>query len=224
MQNPELTRAALAAMIDHTLLHVEAGEKEIEQLCRDAQRENFASVCIHPYWLEVMAPRFPHVRFCTVIGFPLGMQTVKLHEAQHAVQAGAVELDIVVNHAFIVAKNWKAISEELESFRHIFPEIGLKFIIETCRLQDEETVKLTELASHAGFDWIKTSTGFAASGARVEDVALMKAHAGSRMQVKASGGIRNLKAAEEMIVAGARRIGTSAGLQILAEFDARIGS
>lgn len=222
MQHLELTRAGLAAMIDHTLLNVEGSEAAIEQLCRDAERENFASVCIHPYWLERMAPRFPRVRFCTVIGFPLGMHTaeVKMHEAQRAVQAGAVELDIVLNHALVLAKDWAIIADELKSFRHIFPEIGLKLIIETCRLQEDEISKVTELAAAAGFDWIKTSTGFAAGGASAKDVALMKARAGAKMQVKASGGIRNLKAAEEMITAGARRIGTSAGLTILAEFDA----
>jgi deoxyribose-phosphate aldolase len=219
----ELTRTQLAAMIDHTLLNVEASRAEIEQLCRDAEAENFASVCIHPYWLEEMVPRFPRVKFCTVIAFPLGMQTseVKMHEAQKAVQAGAVELDIVINHALVAAKNWSAIREELQSFRHIFPEIGLKLIIETCRLNEQEIIQLSELTAQAGFDWIKTSTGFAASGANVKDVALMKAHSGTQMQVKASGGIRNLASTEAMLEAGARRIGTSAGLTILKEFDAR---
>jgi deoxyribose-phosphate aldolase len=209
-------------MIDHTLLAVEGSEAAVEQLCREAEAEGFASVCIHPYWLELMQPRFPRVKFCTVIGFPLGMQSrdVKFYEAQKAVEAGALELDIVINHALVMGQKWQELSDELKTYRRLFPEIGLKLIIESCRLKEDEIIKLCEISRLAGFDWIKTSTGFAASGATTKDVAVMKAHAGQRMAVKASGGIRNLKSAQEMIAAGAGRIGTSAGMTILAEFEA----
>ena len=206
-------------MIDHTALAVETPRLDILRLCEEVRSEGFASACIHPYWLKEMAPRFSDIRLCTVIGFPLGMQTIKLYEAQKAAEDGAVELDIVLNHAWVMDGQWASIAEELSSFRHVFPEITLKLIIETCRLSPEQIIKLTALASEASFDWIKTSTGFAASGATVEAVRLMKKHCKDGMQVKASGGIRSLESTLAMIEAGATRIGSSSGLAILKEFE-----
>ena len=219
----DLTRKNLASMIDHTVLGVETPRQDIVRLCGEVQREGFASACIHPFWVKEMAPQFPDIRLCTVIGFPLGMSTIKLYEAQKAAESGAVELDIVVNHAWVMDENWKSIAEELSSFRHVFPEVTLKLILETCRLTDEQIIKLSSLASSASFDWIKTSTGFAASGATFEVVRLMKSQCKGGMQVKASGGIRNLESTLAMIEAGASRIGTSSGLAILKEFEVKRG-
>ncbi len=214
-----MTRHKLASMIDHTALAVETSRADILRLCEDVRREGFASACLHPFWLKEMAPLFPDIRLCTVIGFPLGLTTTKLYEAQKAAEQGAVELDIVINHAWVMEEDWQSIREELNSFRHIFPELGLKLIIETCRLTDAQIITLTRLTRDAGFDWIKTSTGFAAAGATVESVRLMKQHAGEKMEVKASGGIKSLATALAMIEAGATRIGTSSGLLILNEWE-----
>lgn len=207
--------------IDHTVLNPEAGRTQIVRLCEETLEHRFASACLHPHWVKEMARRFPALKLCTVINFPLGLSLDPLHEAERAVLAGASELDIVVNPALVMEGEWEAIEEELASFRRIFAEITLKLIIESCQRTDAEIIQLTELCSGVGFDFIKTSTGFAREGASLHAVELMAKHAQGDLKVKASGGIKSLAQAEAMLKAGASRIGTSSGIEILREFEAR---
>jgi deoxyribose-phosphate aldolase len=211
----------LSTFIDHTLLAPTADEEQVVEICQETKRLGFASACLHPFWIAPMASRFPDTRLCTVIAFPLGLQTTGLYEAERAVLAGALELDIVVNPALVSRADWLLIEEDLLRYRRIFAEITLKLIIESCQRSDEEIIRLTELCSDTGFDFIKTSTGFAREGASLHAVALMKTHARAGLRIKASGGIKTLDQALAMIKAGAARVGTSSGASILAEWDAR---
>lgn len=205
----------LASTIDHTILRVDATRADIEKLGREALSYRFASVCIHPYWLPFLREKFPDLRLCTVIGFPLGLQNVKLEEARDAVAKGADELDIVVNHVQVMEGDWPAIGRELSAFRREFPQQTLKFIIESGRLNDTQIAALSRLAAETRFDFVKTSTGFAEKGATLDAVRLMKANVSGETKVKASGGIRDWPTAKAMIEAGADRIGTSSGLSIM---------
>lgn len=205
----------LAAKIDHTILKVDATRDEIARLGREALDFGFASVCVHPYWLPFLRGMYPGLRLCTVIGFPLGLQTVKLLEARDAVVNGADELDVVVNHVQIAEADWAGLEHELKAFRGSFPGQTLKLILETCRLTDEQIVRVCQIASSAMFDFVKTSTGFAEHGATLETVRLMKDSVAGETLVKASGGIKDWPTARAMIDAGADRIGTSSGLAIV---------
>lgn len=205
--------------IDHTLLRPEASRAEIVKVCEETLEFGFASACLHPFWVKPMAERFPSLNICTVINFPLGLHTVVLQEAERAVIEGARELDIVVNPVHVMESNWDAIEEDLKSYRKIFQEIKLKLIVESSNRSDDEIIKLTEICSFTGFDFIKTSTGFAKEGASVRAVSLMAKHAKDGLYVKASGGIRTLADAWSMINAGAVRIGTSNGVALYQEYE-----
>ncbi len=211
---------ALAAMIDHTLLKPEATARDIERLCREAIQYGFASVCVNPALLPVAVktlegtPVIP----CTVCGFPLGATATatKAFEAGLAASTGAREVDMVLA---VWALKQKAYSEVLSDMRAVVESVGsgcgVKVIMETCLLTDEEKVTASRLALEAGVQFIKTSTGFSTGGATLHDVALLRATVGTRTGVKASGGIRTRADAEAMIAAGANRLGTSAGITIV---------
>ncbi|MBV8551960.1 MAG: deoxyribose-phosphate aldolase [Acidobacteriaceae bacterium] len=217
--------AAVAALIDHTLLKPEASRADIARVCEEARRFHFASVCINPYWVQLAAEALhgSPLRVCTVIGFPLGasQSRIKMAEAELALSQGATELDMVQNVGALRSGDKTAVREEIAELTALAHSRGaiLKVILETCLLTDKEKVTACELAAEAKADFVKTSTGFAAGGATVADVALMRRTVGDSMGVKASGGVRTLIAVREMVHAGATRIGTSSGANIIGELE-----
>jgi deoxyribose-phosphate aldolase len=211
----------LAKFIDHTLLRPDVTEDEIDVLCKEAVDNGFASVCINPYWVKRSAgnPRGSDVKVCTVIGFPLGAMTsdVKAAETRKALRDGAREVDMVINVGALKSGQNDVVLKDIERVVDAAHEVGAltKVILETALLTDEEKVIASSLAKRARADFVKTSTGFGGGGATVYDVALMRETVGPDMGVKASGGVRTLEDAEDMIAAGATRIGASAGVQIV---------
>ncbi|HLB63290.1 MAG TPA: deoxyribose-phosphate aldolase [Anaerolineales bacterium] len=213
----------LAHMIDHTLLKPDATQDQIAQLCFEARKHRFASVCVNPAHVRLCAEllKGSGIPVCAVIGFPLGATPtdVKVFEAQQAIREGASELDMVINVGAVKSRDYELVERDIASVTracHAGNAI-LKVIIEAALLTDEEKVVACQLAKVAGADFVKTSTGFAASGATPEDVALMRRVVGPSMGVKAAGGIRTYADAQKMIAAGASRIGASASVKIIQE-------
>lgn len=215
----------LNKMIDHTLLKPEATKEMIENLCREAKEYDFKSVCVNPYWISTAYEelRDSDVLVCTVVGFPLGAATkeTKFFETDFAVQEGADEIDMVINVGALKSKQYDVVLEDIKSVVQAANGRTVKVIIETCLLTDEEKVKACELSKEAGANFVKTSTGFSTAGANVEDVELMRSIVGDALEVKASGGIRDLDTALKMIEAGATRLGVSAGVQIMKEYKSK---
>ena len=215
----------LNKMIDHTLLKPEATKEMIENLSREAKEFDFKSVCVNPYWVSTAYDelRDSDVLVCTVVGFPLGATTkeTKFFETDFAVQEGADEIDMVINVGALKFKQYDVVLEDIKSVVQAANGRTVKVIIETCLLTDEEKVKACELSKEAGANFVKTSTGFSTAGANVEDVELMKSIVGDALEVKASGGIRDLDTALKMIEAGATRLGVSAGVQIMKEYKSK---
>jgi len=211
----------LARYIDHTLLKPEANAEDIDELCAEAREYKFASVCINPTWVRRAANslRGSGVVTCTVIGFPLGATTtaIKAMEARRALREGAREVDMVLNVGALKSGDYDQVREDIAQVAEAAHEVGglCKVILETALLTDEEKVVASALAKEAKADFVKTSTGFGSGGATVYDVALMRETVGPDMGVKASGGVRTLEDVEDMIAAGATRIGASAGVQIV---------
>ena len=213
----------LASYIDHTFLKP-AGERDaVRKLCAEAKKAKFASVCVNPCEVEACARslRTSPVKVCTVIDFPLGQGTnrTRCFEALDAIQAGADELDLVVNQRLLKFAPGRCEAELLQwvrTCRTCRSDVTLKLILECCNLTKKEIALGCRIAKKVGFDFVKTSTGFAAGGATVEDVRLMRKTVGPDMGVKAAGGIRDRETALKMIDAGATRIGASAGLKLLA--------
>lgn len=205
--------------IDHTNLKNTSTLKEIEKLCNEAIKYRFASVCVYPYYVRLASNllKDSNVEVCTVIGFPSGMSTkeTKVYEAIDAVEKGATEIDMVINVAALKNKDYDYIKEEIEEIRDAIDGKVLKVIIETCLLTKEEIVKMTEICNETFVNFIKTSTGFSEYGARVEDVELINEHKNEVLEIKASGGIRDIEIAEDMINAGATRLGTSSGVKLM---------
>lgn len=204
---------------DHTLLKPEATLPEIQKLCAEAAKYNFASVCVNPAYVAA-AKEFLNgtdVEVCTVIGFPLGANTpaVKAFEAMEAIKHGATEIDMVIAVGPLKNKENDYVQAEIELVKEACGNNTLKVIIETCLLTDEEKIRACELCVAAGADFVKTSTGFGSKGATVEDVALMKKTVAGQAKVKAAGGIRDAATAKAMIEAGADRIGASKTIEIL---------
>ncbi|MGE0526066.1 MAG: deoxyribose-phosphate aldolase [Bdellovibrionales bacterium] len=216
-----LTVSDLAAMIDHTLLKAETSRPEIETLCAEAREWGFASVCVPPYRTALAAEllKSSNVKVGTVIGFPLGANRaeIKALEAVRAITDGATELDMVINVGAVRDDNWASVENEVSAVVKAAREHPVKLILETCLLSREDIVHACNVALIAGARFVKTSTGFAAAGAKVEDVRLMHETVGHQLGVKASGGIRDRETMLKMIEAGATRIGTSAGVAILRE-------
>lgn len=202
----------ILAAVDHTLLRTTATWEEIRQLCDDGVAYGCASVCIPPSYVrqasEYLAGRLP---VCTVIGFPNGYSTTaaKVFETRDAIANGASEIDMVVNLGWVKDGRWADVLDELRAVKAACGDHILKVIIETCQLTQEEKVKLCQLVTESGADFIKTSTGFAGGGATAEDVALLRAHVGQQVQVKAAGGITTLTDAQNFLDLGAARLGTS---------------
>ncbi|HKQ09072.1 MAG TPA: deoxyribose-phosphate aldolase [Blastocatellia bacterium] len=214
---------SVARYIDHTLLRPDATRDEIIKLCEEGARYGFASVCINPMWVReaACALRGSGVKTCTVIGFPLGSNTldVKAYEARRALFDGATELDMVINLGALKSGDDTLVLRDIASVVDVAHEYDYvcKVILETALLTDEEKVRACMLAKQAGADFVKTSTGFSKGGATAADVALMRRVVGGGMGVKASGGVKDLQQAQEMIRAGATRIGASVGVKIVQE-------
>lgn len=217
------TDGRLAHMIDHTLLKPEATQDQIAQLCYEARKYSFASVCVNPGNAKLCTQllKGSGVPVCVVVGFPLGATStdVKVFEAQQAIRDGAVEVDMVINVGALKSRDYELVERDIASIArscHASDTI-LKVIIEAALLTDEEKVVACQLAKVAGADFVKTSTGFGPGGATLEDVALMRRVVGPTMGVKAAGGIRTYEDVQNMIAAGASRIGASASVKIMQE-------
>ncbi len=217
----------LAKLIDHTFLKPNGTPADVTKLCREAKKYGFASVCVHPSEVKRCARLLAgtDVAVCTVIGFPLGQNTPStiLYEALEAQEQGATELDFVINVGELKAavkkgslgplqERWTFIIDAVKGYR---ADVVTKLILECCYLTDEEKVAACKMAKAAGFDFVKTSTGFGTGGATVADVKLMRRAVGRKMGVKAAGGIRTRADAEAMVAAGATRLGCSAGVAIV---------
>ena len=206
-------------MIDHTLLAPDATESQIKKICDEAKEHHFASVCVNPSWVSFCAKELKGTdsKVCTVIGFPLGATSTKSKEEElkQAIADGAEELDMVINIGKLKDHQDEYVENEIHALKQLCGNFVLKVIIETCLLTDEEKVRVCLLAKKAGADFVKTSTGFSKGGATKEDVALMRKTVGPEMGVKASGGVRTREDMEDMIKAGATRIGTSHGCELI---------
>lgn len=209
----------LAKFMDHTLLKAEASPEDIKKLCREAIEYGFFSVCINPNYVELAKEELQgsDVKVCTVIGFPLGANTTELkaYEATEAVIYGADEVDMVINIGRLKNKDYDYVKDEINAVVLSAKGKTVKVIIETALLTQDEIVIASKMAVAAGADFVKTSTGFSTSGAKKEDVKLMRETVGENFGVKASGGIRTLTDALEMINNGATRLGVSSSISII---------
>ena len=207
--------------IDHTLLKATATQRDIESLCKEAKKYNFCAVCVNPCYVCTAKRELKNssVKVCTVIGFPLGQNSTKIKylEAKSAIKDGADEIDVVINIGAVLSQNYDYITNELVAIRKISKNKIMKVIVETCYLSTEQIEKLTQLCVQVGADYIKTSTGFGTRGTSVDDVKTMARAGKGAIKIKASGGIKTRGFAEELINAGATRIGTSSGVALVAK-------
>lgn len=210
-----MTNSEILSHVDHTLLKNVATWEQIKTLCEDAIKYNTASVCIPPCYVKRVHEAFPNLDVCTVVGFPLGYETLagKIADTKACLEDGASEIDMVINICEVKNGNYDIVSEEISELRKVCKDKILKVIIETCYLTDEEKVKLCEIVTEAGADYIKTSTGFGTNGATLSDIELFKKNIGENVKIKAAGGIRSVDAATEYLNAGCDRIGASAVLE-----------
>lgn len=204
--------------VDHTLLLQVSTWDEIRQICDDAVKYRTASVCIPPCYVkqayDYMEGKIP---VCTVIGFPNGNMTTKTKEfeTKDAIENGASEIDMVINVGWLRDKKYDLVEEEIRTLKKACGERILKVIIETCLLTEEEKIKMCQIVTNAGADYIKTSTGFSSGGATFEDIKLFAEHVGSDVKIKAAGGISSMEDAEKFISLGADRLGTSRIVKII---------
>ena len=213
MENSELFK-----YIDHTQLKAYCTWKDIRTLCQEALTYHTASVCIPPSYVSRVRDAFgPSLNICTVIGFPLGYHTTgtKIQETRQAILDGAREIDMVINIADVKNKDFEKVYEEIAALRETAKDEILKVIVETCYLTEAEKIRLCEIVTKAGADYIKTSTGFGTGGAVMEDILLFKEHIGPSVKIKAAGGIRTRDDLEAFIEAGCSRIGTSSAVRLL---------
>ncbi len=209
----------IAKSIDHTLLKPDATFAQIHTLVDEAKQYRFFSVCVNPAYVATCADllKGSGVQVCTVVGFPLGASStaVKVFETAHAIKDGANEIDMVINIGALKSQKLLLVEEDIREVVYAAEGKVVKVIIETSLLTNEEKVLACQIAEKAGANFVKTSTGFNGGGATLEDVRLMKESVSSTVEVKASGGIRDLEAAKKMLAAGATRLGTSAGVSIV---------
>ncbi|MTI82477.1 MAG: deoxyribose-phosphate aldolase [Firmicutes bacterium] len=215
----------LALAIDHTLLKPEATRAHITEVCAQAKQYNFKTVCINPFYVQHAYRKLSGstTGVCTVIGFPFGatLSSIKAAEAAQAIRNGASEIDFVINIGALKDGDHKTVEADMfavvKTVKEIDPKTVTKVILETCLLSRYEKIEACKLALNASVDFVKTSTGFSAAGAKVEDIKLLKEITGSDVGVKASGGIKDLVTALKMLEAGADRLGTSSGVEIIRE-------
>lgn len=209
--------------VDHTLLLQTATWEEIRQICDDAVRYETASVCIPPSYVKQAGEYLQgKAAVCTVIGFPNGYMTTKTKEfeTRDAIANGASEIDMVVNIGWLKDQKYDLIEEEIRTLKAVCGEKILKVIIETCLLAEEEKIKMCQIVTRAGADYIKTSTGFSTAGATFEDVRLFAEHVGSGVKIKAAGGIASLEDGEKFLALGADRLGTSRIIKLVKKEEA----
>lgn len=220
-----MTGGEVAKLIDHTLLKPEAARQDIEALCREALEFKFANVCINPVWATLVARLLDGsgVGVCAVVGFPFGAtpSEVKACEARRVIADGAREIDMVINVGAIKSRDFEEVKRDIEEVTAACRNGNAitKVIIEAALLTYDEKVAACGVAKAAGADFVKTSTGFGPGGATTADVTLIRRAVGKTMGIKAAGGIRDLAAVEAMVLAGATRIGTSAGVRIVREAE-----
>ena len=217
-------RPEYAQYMDHTVLKAGTTKETVKHFCDEAKQYHFASVCVNPVFVPFVHEQLAGsgVKTCCVIGFPLGANTshIKAEEAREAVENGAEEVDMVINIGALKEQEYDYVYRDISGVvEAAHPKALVKVIIETCELTDDEKVKACELAVRAGADFVKTSTGFGSGGATAADVALMKKTVGDKALVKASTGINNRKICDEMLAAGAVRMGTSKGIRIVEGTD-----
>lgn len=208
----------ILSRVDHTLLSQTAKWDEVAQICDDAMEYGTASVCIPPSYVEQVKEYVKDkMAVCTVIGFPNGYQTtaVKCYETQDALDHGADEIDMVINIGWVKDKKYDLVESEIRELKTICGDKILKVIVETCLLTEEEKIKLCQIVTSAGADYIKTSTGFSNAGATFEDVSLFKEHVGDQVRIKAAGGISTLDDARIFLEIGADRLGTSRMIRLV---------
>lgn len=209
-------------MIDHTQLKTTATWEDISRLCDEAIAAGAASVCIPPSYV---AGAYAYVQgkipICTVIGFPNGYQTtaVKCFETEEALRNGASEIDMVIHQGDVKDGRWMEVQAEIEAIKRLCGDKILKVIVETCYLTEAEKIKLCQIVSAAGADFIKTSTGFGPAGATLEDCALFKAHLSPKVQIKAAGGIRTVEMAQALLDLGVTRLGSSSLIGLLTQTE-----
>ncbi len=209
--------------VDHTLLLQTATWEEIRQICDDAMQYQTASVCIPPSYVKQASEYVQgSVSVCTVIGFPNGYMTTKAKEfeTRDAIANGASEIDMVINVGWLKDKKYDLIMEEIRILKAVCGDKILKVIIETCLLEEEEKIKMCEIVTEAGADYIKTSTGFSSGGATFEDVELFARHVGHQVKIKAAGGITSMEDARRFLELGADRLGTSRIIKLLKKEEA----
>lgn len=210
----------ILASVDHTLLSQTATWKDIKKVCDEGMKYGAASVCIPPCFVKEASEYVSgKIKICTVIGFPNGYNTtaVKCFETADAVKNGADEIDMVINIGALKAGKYDDVRDEIKAIKEACAGKLLKVIIETCLLTEEEKIKMCELVTASGADYIKTSTGFSTGGATREDIALFAAHIGENVKIKAAGGIKSFEDAEDMMKLGASRLGTSRLIKIMIE-------
>jgi deoxyribose-phosphate aldolase len=219
LKNIDILPKDVAQYIDHTILNATATPEDIEKLCKEAADNQFFSVCVNPIFVPLAAEKLNNtgVKIATVIGFPLGATDTgtKAFETSIALNEGADEFDMVINVGMLKSKKYEYVYEDIKAVVDTAENKLVKVIIETCYLERNEIIAASLISKLAGAHFVKTSTGFGTSGAKAEDVNLMKFVVGENIKVKASGGIRNFGTAKEMICAGAERIGASAGIKII---------
>ncbi|GAA6376512.1 deoxyribose-phosphate aldolase [Firmicutes bacterium i23-0019-B6] len=209
--------------VDHTLLLQGATWEEIKQICDDAMKYETASVCIAPSYVKQAAEYMgDKMAVCTVIGFPNGYMTTKAKEfeTKDALENGASEIDMVINIGWLKDKKYDLIENEIRALKAVCKDKILKVIIETCFLTDEEKIKMCEIVTNAGADYIKTSTGFGGAGATFDDIKLFSQHIGPNVKIKAAGGISSMEDAEKFLELGADRLGTSRIIKIVKNEEA----
>lgn len=207
--------------IEHTILKADTSLADIEKLCKEAVEHQFAGVCVPPFFVKTAKQLLKNtsVKVVTVVGFPLGYNTTpaKVEEARKAIDEGADEIDMVINIAALKKNDFNYLINDIQSVATLVQLKGhvIKVIIETALLTDEEKIKLCEICSHIGVDFVKTSTGFSTSGAKKEDIALIRKNLPDSIRIKASGGIKTKEQAIELVKAGADRIGASNGVALI---------
>lgn len=222
MEETYMNRQELLKHIDHTQLKAFATWEDIRQLCDEAVTYRTASVCIPPSYIRRVHDVYgERINICTVIGFPLGYSSTasKLQEAADAIADGASEIDMVINIGDIKNGDYDKVKAEVAAIRKATKGYVLKVIIETCYLNKEEKIKLCEIVTGTGADYIKTSTGFGTAGAAMEDIELFKKHIGPKVRMKAAGGVKTVEDLEAFINAGCDRIGTSSAVKLLTAKD-----
>ncbi|TXT64059.1 MAG: Deoxyribose-phosphate aldolase [Promethearchaeota archaeon] len=222
MASFDLSIDELAKFFDHTNLHADAREDDIIELCNEAKKNNFHSVCVNPFYIPLATAQLntSDVKVCTVIGFPLGAtpSEVKAFETETAIKLGAEEIDMVLNVGAMKSRKYDVVEEDIKAVVTVADGTLVKVILETCYLNDKEIQKACTLSESVNADFIKTSTGFGLEGANIEHIRLIKETVGERMGIKASGGISDYQTTLAMIEAGATRIGASKSVKIINEY------